>query len=590
MPRWLALLLSAGASTAVAAIGISLALDASHQGLRVYWFGEWTPRAGHALGINFAIDPAGAILLIISSTLVTFAIVFAFRYFDTAGEFFQVLMLIFLAALAGFSLTGDLFNLFVFFELMSAAGFALCGYKSEEPAPLQGALNFAVTNTIGAVLVLTGIALLYGRTGALNFAQIGRALGSRADVLVLAAFAFIACGFLVKAAVVPFHFWLADAHAVAPTPVCVLFSGIMVEMGLYAVVRIYWTVFSGVLGSFDIPMRNLLVAFGTATALLGAAMCYAQRHLKRLLAFSTISHVGILLLGFGLLSSEALGSVELKLLGHAMTKGGLFLAAGILLHRTASVDEIELHNRGRNLRWLAFLFFFGAAGLAGCPPFATFWGSVMLDGAAGKLGYHWIAWVALAAEIVTAAAVFRFTGHVFLGWGPPREEFIAGATRIPEKPDTQSGHEHTPFSMYASATGLAVLGFGAGLVPHLTRVAHSAALRVQGRVAYAARVLDGLAPGAPAAHDAPATIPDLAQAFGAVAFALFLAWLSVSSPRARRAVGRFNTVRRALQGLRDVHSGIVTDYVAWLVFGVALFAGVACSWILWHPTIPAQLR
>src|SRR6185369_8985389 len=99
-------------------------------------------------------------------------------------------------------------------------------YKSEQPGPLQGALNFAVTNTIGAFLVLTGIALLYGRTGALNMAQIGRTLGSQADPLVLAAFTFLTCGFFVKAAVLPFHFWLADAHAVAPAPVCVLFSGI----------------------------------------------------------------------------------------------------------------------------------------------------------------------------------------------------------------------------------------------------------------------------------------------------------------------------------------------------------------------------
>ena len=590
IPRWPALLLSAGASLAVAALGVSLALDASHSGLLLYWFGEWTPRTGHAIGIDFAIDPTGAMLLVISATLVTFAIVFAFRYFDTAGQFFQVLMLIFLAALAGFSLTGDLFNLFVFFELMSAAAFALCGYKSEEPAPLQGALNFAVTNTIGAVLVLTGIALLYGRTGALNFAQIGRTLGGRSDVLVLAAFAFIVCGFLVKAAVVPFHFWLADAHAVAPTPVCVIFSGIMVEMGLYAVVRIYWTVFSGALGPFHNELRNLLMAFGAATALVGAVMCYAQRHLKRLLAFSTISHVGILLLGIGLLSPEALGGVGVKLLGHAMTKGGLFLAAGILLHRTGSVDEIDLHGRGRHLGWLAFLFFFGAAGLAGCPPFATFWGGVMLSQAAGRLGYHWITWVALGGEIVTAAAIFRFTSRVFLGWGPAHGALIAGAARIPEKPDTQGGHEHTPFAMYASATVLALLGAAAGMVPHLTRVAHSAALRMENRAAYAARVLDGVASAAPAARDTSATFPDLAQACGAVAAALLLAWLTVCSPRARRALGSFHPLRRAVQYLRDVHSGIIPDYVAWLVFGVAVFGGVACSWVLWHATIPAQLR
>src|SRR5690349_19874693 len=220
MPRWMAWLLAIGASFVVACVGISMVVYSRDAGIVVYWFGNWTPRGGQAPGIDFAIDNAGAALVLLASTLVTFALVFAFRYFDSAGAFFHVLMLIFLAALNGFSLTGDLFNLFVFFELMSAAGFALCGYKSEEPAPLQGALNLA---------------------------QIGRELSGNADTLVLAAFSFIICGFLVKAAIVPFHFWLADAHAVAPTPVCVLFSGIMVEIGLYAVVRIYWTMFSGAL-------------------------------------------------------------------------------------------------------------------------------------------------------------------------------------------------------------------------------------------------------------------------------------------------------------------------------------------------------
>src|SRR5436305_12636998 len=99
------------------------------------------------------------------------ALVFSLRYFESVGPHYNVLMLVFLGAMCGFSLTGDLFNLFVFFELMSAAAFALCGYKVEAPESLQGALNFAVTNTIGAFLVLTGIALLYGKTGALNMAQ-----------------------------------------------------------------------------------------------------------------------------------------------------------------------------------------------------------------------------------------------------------------------------------------------------------------------------------------------------------------------------------------------------------------------------------
>src|SRR5205823_3975232 len=125
--------------------------------------------------------------------------------------------------------------------------------------------------------------------------------GQRVDNLVVMALTLVTVGFFVKAAVVPFHFWLADAHAVAPAPVCVLFSGVMVELGLYAVFHIYWTVFQGTLGTHEQAVRAVLVGAGVVTALFGAVMCLLERHLKRLLAFSTISHVGMFTVGAALL-------------------------------------------------------------------------------------------------------------------------------------------------------------------------------------------------------------------------------------------------------------------------------------------------
>src|SRR4029079_1093002 len=122
----------------------------------------------------------------------------------------------------------------------------------------------------------------YARTGALNLAQIGVALAhGHADGLVVGAFAFLCIGFMVKAAIVPFHFWLSDAYAVAPTPACVVFSGVMSDLGIYAVARIYWTVYAHALPAES--LRIVLVLMGTLTALLGAVMCLAQVHLKRLL-------------------------------------------------------------------------------------------------------------------------------------------------------------------------------------------------------------------------------------------------------------------------------------------------------------------
>jgi len=239
--------------------------------------------------------------------------------------------------MCGFSLTVDIFNMFVFFELMSTAAFALCGLKIEEAAPLQGAFNFAVTNTIAAFLVLTGIALLYAVTGALNMAQIGLALGARHDPLVLFAFTLPTCGFLIKAAIVPFHLWLPDAHAVAPTPVCVLFSGLMVELGLFAVARIRFVVFAQTFASHESQLRAILLSFSVLTILIGGLMCYAEHHLKRMLAFSTICHAGILLAAVSMGGPLGFAAMMTYLLGHAFIKSSLFFCSGILLHRLRAI-------------------------------------------------------------------------------------------------------------------------------------------------------------------------------------------------------------------------------------------------------------
>ncbi|HKN94894.1 MAG TPA: proton-conducting transporter membrane subunit, partial [Thermoleophilaceae bacterium] len=235
--RWFAdivAILTAAASTTLCAI---LMAHSGHHEV-VYWFGGWQPRHGIALGIGFAVGPLGAGLATFAGLIVCAALIFSWRHLEAISHVYHALMLVFLAGMVGFCLTGDLFNLFVFFELLSVAAYALVGYKIDQRAPLEGSLNFAITNSVGGFIVLTGIALLYGRTGALNMAQIGHTLaGQHTDGLVIVAFTLLVSGFFVKAAVVPFHFWLADAYSVAPTPVCAVLSAVMSELGLYAVVR-----------------------------------------------------------------------------------------------------------------------------------------------------------------------------------------------------------------------------------------------------------------------------------------------------------------------------------------------------------------
>ena len=243
-PRRVNDLLAGGMALAVVTLCAILLVRAIHHPF-AYWMGGWRPSHSVAIGISFSVDAIGAGMATLSAILVTAALVYSWRYFDAADGLFHALMLLFMAGMVGFCLTGDLFNMLVFFELMGAVAYALTAYRIEERGPIQGAINFAISNSVGAYAIFIGLALLYGRTGALNMAQIGATLdGHRADALVLVAMALLFIGFLTKAAAVPVHFWLADAHAVAPTPVCVLFSGVMAELGIYAVARLYWVVFA----------------------------------------------------------------------------------------------------------------------------------------------------------------------------------------------------------------------------------------------------------------------------------------------------------------------------------------------------------
>lgn len=533
----------------------------------VYWFGNWYPRGHVVLGICFVVDPIGTGLAVLAAFLTLLALLFSWRFVESGHKLYHPLMLVFLAAMSGFVLTGDLFNLFVFFELMSTAAFALCGLKTHEPAPLQGAFNFAITNTIAAFLVLTGIGFLYGATGALNLAQIASALGTRHDSLVIVAFLFITCGFLIKAAAVPFHFWLPDAHAVAPTPVCVLFSGLMVELGLYAVLRVYDTVFQHAFAGHIPGLRVVFVTIGVVTALWGGLMCYAEHHLKRMLAFSTISHMGLMILAFGLQSAIGLAGLCLYLIAHALAKSGLFFISGILLHRLRSMSENVLFGRGRELRFTAILWMLGGLALAGMPPFATFLGESVVSGAGETIGYGWVACVFILSGAFTGGAVFRVGMRTFAGWGDhgPSDR----SSEIDELPEDSEENRIIYWFLFTPAAICIFGSIAICFVPHLRETLELAAMRVLDQSAYIQLVYTGrwVQHGT-----ALASRPLVGAALrGAVAslLGLLIALASIfhrSLPRSLRWPSHIEGPMRPLRALQSGHPG---DYVTWLTAGVS---------------------
>lgn len=577
---------AAGVAAAVAALSTLLIFRSSHHAID-YWFGGWHPRHGIAIGIGFHVEPLAAGISALIATLMTASELLAFDYFhEEVPQHYHVLMLAFLAGMCGFALSGDLFNMLVWFELMGIAAFALTAYRTEQPRVTQGAINFAVLNSIAAFLILAGIAFVYGRTGALNLAQIGESLRhEQPNGAVVVAFALVVCGFLVKAGAFPFHFWLADAYSVAPAPVGILFAGVMSDLGLHGIARVYWGGFAEALGGHVSAVRGVLLAVGVLTALVGALMAFLQASLKRLLAFLTIAHIGIALVGIALLTPGGLAGATVYLVADGLVRGALFFAVAHIAFDLGAVNELELFGRGRSLRVAGATVLVGALGLAAIPPLGPFLGSGLVSQSAAGLGLPGLSAVVIVATLVPAAAVLRAFGRIFLGLGPPHDPLLIrlpagddeGEQEEEEGEDEGRGRGQRRSGVLMRVPGLLLLAAALGLAfaPGIAGQAVRHASEIERAHATALETLRGVHEAQPPLSHVGLSKASLlygvVSTVGAILLAAAALWWS-SLPAALRLPGV--VLRPVVGGLKTAHDGVTGEYVAWLTFGVAAIAAV----------------
>ena len=301
---------------------------------RTYEVGKWSI----PLGINMVLDGLSCLLLLAISVVSWAAMLFSTRYMEqyTAKSKYLCLFMLMVAGMNGVVLSGDIFNLFVFLEIASIASYALVGFGCEHEE-LEASFKYMVLGSIASMFILLAVALVYGNTGTLNMAYICSGIKANGMSMGLTfALSLFITGFGLKAALVPFHAWLPDAHPSAPAPISAMLSGVLIKaLGVYAMARVVFNVLG-----ISVAISWVIITLAILSMICGALLALGQWDFKRLLAYSSISQIGYVVLGLGLVAliiskegSVAVASLAilgglLHLLNHAVYKSLLFLNSG----------------------------------------------------------------------------------------------------------------------------------------------------------------------------------------------------------------------------------------------------------------------
>jgi multicomponent Na+:H+ antiporter subunit D len=393
----------------------------------VYEIGRWSI----PLGINLVLDGLSSLMLLAINVVAAAAMLFSTKYMEqyTAKSKYLSLFLLMVAGMNGVVLSGDIFNLYVFLEIASIASYALVGFGCEHEE-LEASFKYMVLGSIASVFILFAIALIYGNTGSLNMAVISDSIKDSGINAGLAfALAMFMSGFGLKAALVPFHAWLPDAHPSAPAPISAMLSGVLIKaLGVYSLARIIFNVFG-----VTVTVSWVLVTLGVLSMVIGVFLAVGQWDFKRLLAYHSISQMGYVILGLGIggliLARIAEGDSNVNiawaglailggmfhLVNHAVFKSLLFLTSGSVEMSTGTRQIKEMGGLVERLPFTRATCTVASASIAGVPPFNGFWSKLILVIAAVQAGFVALAAVTVLVSLVTLISFLKIQRYVFLG-------------------------------------------------------------------------------------------------------------------------------------------------------------------------------
>lgn len=438
---------------ALVIMSVLLLLQVWNEGIQVYEVGEWGK-----YGIMLVADLLSAGMVVLTAFISFLSLVYSLDYIEKRSlnsTYFPLFNLL-LAGLNGSFLTGDIFNLFVFFELLllSSCGLVIAnehGGITKSSDKMEATFKYLVLNMLGAIIMLIAVASLYATTGTLNMADISVKLSamSAAGTMPWHVFA-IALMFIVvfgnKAAIFPLHYWLPDVHPTAPSPISAMLSGVLIKVGVYGMLRVFYLIFRDTLYIF----QPVIIYLALATIIVGAISAVAQTDVKRLLAYSSVSQIGYVFLGIGLGGVYAITAALIYLVNHAIAKSMLFLSSGGIIHHAGTRDMRKMGGMVDSSPLLALLFLVGAMSIAGLPPMGGFIAKFVLFDAGISGKYYFEIGIALIFAVFTLFYMFR--AWLLMFWGEKRDV---------DKYGEYSSHKASPLIMIpiiVLATAILIFG------------------------------------------------------------------------------------------------------------------------------------